>query len=122
MLFFLFISNQIAFSQNAPVVPPPIKTYQDYLIMMKALNDVNKQHGIEPEKPLSEKEWKKSYRKIITDDDKEKNTKGEAIFKEKNEQKALLNSTFFGDFRRAKKIKKSGNIELSVWESYVWNI
>jgi hypothetical protein len=35
------------------------------------------------------------------------------------EQNMLLNSTFFGDFRKARKIKDQGKVSLKVWDPYL---
>jgi len=108
------IIPESALGQSAST-PPPVKNYQDYLIMMRALNDVQKAHGMKPEKPLSEREWKKIYGGT------KRITPGNQKFSQKNEKTELLNSDF-GDFSKAKKIKKSGIIELKVWDRYAENM
>jgi hypothetical protein len=39
------------------------KTYQEYLIMSRAINDENRRRGIPTWKPLSKKEWEKRWGK-----------------------------------------------------------
>jgi len=48
------------FGQSAQK-PPPIRNYQEYRIMMKALNDVNREKGLPLVKPLSKREWHKLW-------------------------------------------------------------
>jgi hypothetical protein len=54
LFFSLFGSVQ---AQNS--APPPVKNYQEYLLMMKAVNDASKERGMAPVKPLSHKEWER---------------------------------------------------------------
>ncbi len=94
VLALLLVCLTNAYGQTAPQ-PPPIRNYQDYLIMMKAMNDFAKEHGMKPKKPLSEREWKKIYdRDLANESDKQDSDK-------KSEKVKLLNSNF-GDFRKAK--------------------
>ena len=117
MVLTLFhISYESAIGQSAPT-PPPITNYQDYLIMMRALNDVQKAHGIKPEKPLSEREWKKVY-----GGSKEDVIRGQNIKSSQKDERTKLSKSDFGDFSKAKKIEKSGKIELKVWNRYAENM
>lgn len=121
MILTLFqISHESTFGQSVPT-PPPIKNYQDYLIMMRALNEVQKAHGMKPEKPLTEKEWKKVYVGSKGDIHRDQNLDQNSKSSQKDEKTKLLNSDF-GDFRKAKRIKKSGKTELKVWDRYVENM
>jgi hypothetical protein len=60
ILFFIFICQSDVFGQSA-TKPPPIRNYQEYRVMIKALNDVNMEKGLPPVNPLRKKEWEKLW-------------------------------------------------------------
>ena len=88
---------------------------------MRALNDVQKEHVMKPEKPLSEKEWKKLYGEGNKNTLRGQNLNQASKVAQGNEKAKLLKSDF-GDFSKAKKIKKSGKTELKVWDRYAENM
>jgi len=98
MIFaFLFVCQTRAFGQSSPK-PPPIRNYQEYRILMKALNDVNREKGLPPVKPLSKMEWERLHNQKPT------------VYKEG--EKELLDASFNGETEKVIQLLNEGvNIE-----------
>lgn len=92
VLALLFVCQSDVFGQSAPK-PPPIRNYQEYRTMMKALNDVNREKGLPPVNPLSEKEWHKLWPEGGPDAPRMQNPKAS----KKDNEKELLDAAFKGE-------------------------
>ena len=93
VLALLFVCQNNIFGQSAPK-PPPIRNYQEYRIMMKALNDVNREKGLPLVKPLSKMEWERLHNQKPT------------VYKEG--EKELLDAAFKGETEKVIQLLNEG--------------
>ena len=97
VLALLFACQSDVFGQSSPN-PPPIRNYQEYRIMMKALNDVNREKGLPQVKPLSKMEWERLHNQKPT------------VYKKG--EKELLDAAFKGETEKVIQLLNEGvNIE-----------
>lgn len=103
----LFVCQSRAFGQSSPK-PPPVRNYQEYRIMMKALNDVNREKGLPPTKPLTKKEWERLWPEGGPDAPRKQNS---TVLKTNNE-KDLLDAAFKGETEKVNLLLDQGvNLE-----------
>jgi ankyrin repeat protein len=95
----LFGCQSFAFSQYSPT-PPPVRNYQEYLIMMKALNDVNREKGLPSVKPLNKKEWERLWPEGGPDAPR----KQKVTVSKKDNEKELLDAAFKGETEKVNQL------------------
>jgi ankyrin repeat protein len=93
ILGILFVFQSLAFSQSYPTTPT-IRNYKEYLLMINALNDVNREKGLPSVKPLTKKEWERIYKQKPT------------VYK--NGEKELLDAAFNGDKEKVNLLLNQG--------------
>ncbi len=83
---------------------PPIRNYQDYLLMMKALNDVNREKGLPPTKPLTKKEWDRLWPEGGPDAPHKQNS----MVPKKSNENDLLDAAFKGEIEKVNLLLHQG--------------